>query len=85
LEALVENLQRKKVTKVEIVGYSDDIGTQSYNLQLSEQRAKKVAVFLLTRDIAVDDIHIEGKGTIVNDRSRAYNRRVDIKITIREQ
>ena len=85
LEALVENLQSKKVLKVEIVGYSDDIGTQSYNLQLSEQRAKKVAVFLLTRDISVDDIHIEGKGTIVNDKSRAYNRRVDIKITIREE
>ena len=85
LEALVENLQNKKVNKVEIVGYSDDIGTQSYNLQLSEQRAKKVAVFLLSRNIAVDDIHIEGKGTIINDKSRAYNRRVDIKITITEQ
>lgn len=85
LEGLVENLQSKKVRKVEIVGYSDDIGTQSYNLQLSEQRAKKVAVFLLSRNISVDDIHIEGKGTIVNDKSRAYNRRVDIKITITEE
>ena len=52
---------------------------------ISEQRAKKVAVFLLSRNIAVDDIHIEGKGTIINDKSRAYNRRVDIKITITEQ
>lgn len=85
LEGLVENLQSKKVRKVEIVGYSDDIGTQSYNLQLSEQRAKKVAVFLLSRDVSVDDIHIEGKGTIVNDKSRAFNRRVDIKITIMEE
>lgn len=85
LEALVENLQSKKVKKVEIVGYSDDIGTQSYNLQLSEQRAKKVAVFLLGRNIAVDDIHIEGKGSLINDKSRAFNRRVDIKITITEE
>mgnify|MGYP000061167920 CR=1 FL=1 len=85
LEGLVENLSSKKVRKVEIVGYSDDIGTQSYNLQLSEQRAKKVAVFLLSRNVSVDDIHIEGKGTIVNDKSRAFNRRVDIKITIAEE
>lgn len=82
LEALVENLKAKEVKTVEIVGYSDDIGTQSYNLALSEQRAKKVAVFLLSRGIEVDDIHIEGKGTIVNDRTRAFNRRVDIKITL---
>lgn len=82
LEALVENLKSKRIKMVEIVGYSDDIGAQSYNLELSEQRAKKVAVFLLSRAIAVDDIHIEGKGTLMNDRTRAYNRRVDIKITL---
>jgi outer membrane protein OmpA-like peptidoglycan-associated protein len=82
LEALVENLNDKRIKSVEIVGYSDDIGAQSYNLELSEQRAKKVAVFLLTREVSVNDIHIEGKGTLMNDKTRAYNRRVDIKITL---
>lgn len=84
LEDLLLELEKVKVLKVEIVGYADDIGAQSYNLQLSEERAKNVAVFLLSRSISVDDIHIEGKGTVTNDRERAYNRRVDIKITVKD-
>jgi flagellar motor protein MotB/tetratricopeptide (TPR) repeat protein len=84
LEDLLTDLEKVKVLKVEIVGYADDIGAQSYNLQLSEERAKNVAVFLLSRSVAVNDIHIEGKGTVTNDKERAYNRRVDIKITVKE-
>ncbi|MEL7222080.1 MAG: OmpA family protein, partial [Bacteroidota bacterium] len=84
LEDLLLELDNLNVLKVEIVGYADDIGAQSYNLQLSEERAKNVAVFLLSRSVSVDDIHIEGKGTVTNDKERAYNRRVDIKITVKE-
>lgn len=84
LEALVESLQKLKVIKVEIIGYADDIGKSTYNLQLSEERAKNAAVFLLTRSVPVNDIHIEGKGSIVNDGERSLNRRVDIRVTVLE-
>lgn len=84
LEALVASLQQLKVVKVEIIGYADDIGKATYNLQLSEERAKNTAVFLLTRSISVNDIHIQGKGSVVNDRERSQNRRVDIRITVLE-
>lgn len=82
--ALVASLEGRNIQRVEIVGFSDDIGAQTYNLQLSEDRAKHVAVFLLNRAIDVDDIHIEGKGTVQNDRPREENRRVEIKITLIE-
>lgn len=85
IDRLVEltlSIQGNKVIRVEIIGFADDIGTKSYNLQLSEDRAKHVAVFLLNRNIEVNDIHIEGKGTIFNDKDRTLNRRVDIKITL---
>lgn len=84
LEALVASLQQLKVLKVEIIGYADDIGKATYNLQLSEDRAKNTAVFLLTRNVPVNDIHIEGKGSVVNDKERSQNRRVDIRITVLE-
>ncbi len=84
LMELISNIEGNKIIKVEIIGFADDIGKQSYNLQLSEDRAKHAAVFLLNRSIKVDDIHIEGKGTIFNDKERALNRRVDIKITLVE-
>jgi outer membrane protein OmpA-like peptidoglycan-associated protein len=84
LAELTAALADRNIMRVEIVGFADDIGTQTYNLQLSEDRAKHVAVFLLSRGIAVDDIHIEGKGTVLNDRRREENRRVEIKITLEE-
>jgi flagellar motor protein MotB/tetratricopeptide (TPR) repeat protein len=84
LEALVESLYGRTIVKLEIIGYADDIGAQTYNLQLSEDRAKQVAVFLLGRRIGVDDIHIEGKGTVTNERERSQNRRVDIRVTLME-
>lgn len=84
LEELVELIKDKNIERIEIVGFADDIGAHSYNLQLSEDRAKHVAVFLLNRNIEVDDIHIEGKGTITQDKKRELNRRVDIKISIKE-
>jgi outer membrane protein OmpA-like peptidoglycan-associated protein/tetratricopeptide (TPR) repeat protein len=84
LTQLTESLSDRNIKRVEIVGFADDIGAQSYNLQLSEDRAKHVAVFLLTRGISVDDIHIEGKGTVINERRREENRRVEINITLSE-
>ncbi|RME93172.1 MAG: tetratricopeptide repeat protein [Bacteroidetes bacterium] len=84
MAALAESLEGRNIKRVEIVGFADDIGASTYNLQLSEDRAKHVAVFLLTRGIAVDDIHIEGKGTVLNERRREENRRVEIKITLIE-
>lgn len=86
LEALVESLQEREVIRVEIVGYADDIGTNAYNLQLSEDRAKHTAVFLLSRSIEIDDIHIQGKGSITTDEEpKSRNRRVDIRITVQQE
>ncbi|MEZ4988246.1 MAG: OmpA family protein [Saprospiraceae bacterium] len=84
LEALVQSLSSLRVIKVEIIGYADDIGSSVYNLQLSEDRAKNVAIFLLNRSVPVDDIHIKGKGSLVNDKEKSMNRRVDIQVTVLE-
>ena len=86
LEALVESLNERELARVEIIGYADDIGTDAYNLQLSEERAKHTAVFLLSHGIEIDDIHIQGKGSITTEEEpKSRSRRVDIRVTILER
>lgn len=46
----------------EVVGYTDRIGSDQYNLKLSEARAKTVADFLSSQGIAASSIHTFGRG-----------------------
>lgn len=84
LEDFVQGLKGKNVQRVEIIGFSDDIGTEIYNLKLSEERAKQIALLLMDNGIMVDQIYIEGKGEIKNDKPKELNRKVDVKVTIWE-
>ncbi|MFC5706127.1 porin OmpA [Aeromonas eucrenophila] len=45
-----------------VVGYSDRIGSEAYNQQLSEARARTVADFLVSKGLATSKIAIEGRG-----------------------
>lgn len=84
LAEFTANLKSKDVVRVNIVGFADDIGADLYNLRLSEERAKQVAVFLLQNQITVDQIFIEGRGEVRNAGPREKNRRVDIRVVIVE-
>ncbi len=53
LNALAKNLRSKKVASVRIVGFADQIGTESYNLRLSQKRANAVAAYLRGKGIKV--------------------------------
>lgn len=84
LEAFVQPLKEKEIEFVEVYGYADNVGKDTYNLQLSEERAKKVALAILGNKIIVDKIYLEGKGELENDNPRELNRRVEIKIVTKE-
>ena len=87
-EALKHNPQ---VEKVRIAGYTDRIGTASYNKRLSEVRANAVKNYLVARGVAGDRIMAVGKGKAdpvvqCDDKDRAAlvrclepNRRVEIE------
>ena len=78
-------LLEKNITRVEIIGYADDIGPDTYNLKLSEERAKRLALFLMDeKSLEVDQIYLEGRGEIKDDRPKDLNRKVDIKIYTQE-
>lgn len=73
-------------TIVEVQGHTDSTGSDSYNLQLSEDRAHSVGDYLLARGLSQRVITTglgENSPIASNDTEdgRAQNRRVEVKIS----
>jgi outer membrane protein OmpA-like peptidoglycan-associated protein len=72
---------------IEVEGYADERGEESYNQKLSEARARSVRDLLVKWGISPDRLSWVGFGTsnprAANKTYRAYkeNRRVEFKIT----
>ena len=45
-----------------VIGYTDRIGSDSYNQKLSEQRAQTVANYLVGKGIPASKVNVEGRG-----------------------
>lgn len=79
-------LMALKGYSVAVYGYTDDIGTQTYNLQLSQRRAEAVRDFLVQAGISPKITSAKGFGKSDprvpgdSDQARAANRRVEIGI-----
>ncbi len=80
----IEKVKNKNIQNVDIIGYADDIGNDSYNLTLSEERAKTIALLLIDHEMIVDKIYLEGKGEIKDGKPKIKNRRVDLKVVLLE-
>jgi len=71
---------------IAVYGYTDDVGTQTYNLQLSERRAEAVRDFLVQAGISPTIMSTKGFGKSDprvpgdSEQARAANRRVEIGI-----
>ncbi|MBU3657577.1 MAG: OmpA family protein [Rhodocyclaceae bacterium] len=62
LDNVVEQAKALKVEVIVAVGYTDRIGSDAYNLKLSQHRANSVKAYLVTKGIPADKIYTEGKG-----------------------
>ena len=74
-----------KMTKIVIVGHTDQIGTSGFNYDLSIRRANTIAVFLISLKIPLNILSpLEGFGKDklitpnLDEEARSYNRRVEI-------
>lgn len=85
----VQNIDSTQVEKIEIFGYTDDRGKDSYNMILSQKRADAVKNLLMQNGVMNKImVTIEGKGrVIINDdldehlpEARSKNRRVDVVV-----
>jgi outer membrane protein OmpA-like peptidoglycan-associated protein len=86
LNELLDFLIQDPDIKIDIMGHTDDIGSESYNLTLSKNRAKSVYKWLTDRGIAMERLTYKGFGKNqplyrTDDLElKAFNRRVEIMI-----
>jgi outer membrane protein OmpA-like peptidoglycan-associated protein len=86
LNRLLSFMERNSNLKIEIVAHTDDIGSNEYNLRLSNKRAESVVKFLINSGISKSRVQSKGYGEMQpiapndSDENRAKNRRVEIKI-----
>ena len=71
---------------IEIVGHTDDVGDDAYNMDLSEQRAAAVSQYLIEAGVDASKIVAVGAGesqpitTNTTEQGRAENRRVEVLV-----
>lgn len=86
LDKIAELLSKYDRTLLHVVGYTDSTGTETYNIDLSNERARSVAMYLQTEGVDVRRIRTEGRGESepraanTTAANRALNRRVEIFI-----
>src|SRR5690606_24937259 len=91
LRTLAENLQEYPNTDLVIVGHTDAVGSDEYNLGLSRRRANSAAQYLRSQGVAADRITTVGKGESEpiadnsTDYGRQQNRRVEVAIYASEE
>jgi OOP family OmpA-OmpF porin len=84
LDEIVRILKENKNLKIEIQGYTDNVGTEEYNQKLSEKRASAVMEYFSKKGIQKARLSIKGYGSTKpiapNDtlEGRAKNRRVEL-------
>jgi outer membrane protein OmpA-like peptidoglycan-associated protein len=90
LEKIEKKFHQRPGAKIDIRGYTDDIGDSTYNVRLSERRALAVKEELVRREIPASRISVKGFGpahplmTNALPEGRMMNRRVEVEITYRE-
>jgi outer membrane protein OmpA-like peptidoglycan-associated protein len=86
LDNVASTLNEYNQTVIEVAGHTDSVGSDSYNQQLSVQRANSVAAYLSSKGIMQQRMITVGAGetrpVASNDTEagRAQNRRVEITI-----
>lgn len=86
LDGLVSFMEENKDVRILIGGHTDNVGSEAYNQELSENRAKSVYNYLVNHGISADRLQYKGFGlnqpVASNDteEGRAKNRRTEITI-----
>ena len=86
LNRMVTLMNEKATLQVEIAGHTDPIGTEEYNMGLSERRARSVGKYLIEKGVEKGRITIVffGESKLIDESNtgtgNAKNRRVEFKI-----
>jgi OOP family OmpA-OmpF porin len=73
-----------------VIGYTDPIGTDKYNMGLSEKRAKSVKAALVKAGVPENKIKLEARGEtnlvkagVKDIKDNAPNRRAEVEVTVK--
>ena len=86
LDKLIKLLNQNQKMKIEIGGHTDNVGTEKYNQNLSENRAKAVYEYLINNGIGENRLTYKGYGigkpidTNETETGKANNRRTEFKV-----
>ncbi|MGB3179878.1 MAG: OmpA family protein [Cyclobacteriaceae bacterium] len=86
LNRLSELLKENDDLSIRIIGHTDNVGSDDYNLRLSRERAAAIRDYLVSNGISDDRLSVEGKGESSpvasnnSDSGRKQNRRVEFVI-----
>lgn len=84
LKELADIVMSHSDLRIKIIGHTDAVGSDEYNIGLSKRRAEAIKEFLVKQGLKADRIEIEYKGetqpieTNTTDEGKAQNRRVDV-------
>lgn len=95
LDEFVASLKGTQYDSIDVIGHADRIGSENYNLNLSQRRANAVKAYLVRQGIPAGKINSEGRGesepvtgnTCGGERGKALiaclepDRRVDVSVT----
>ncbi|HKW47315.1 MAG TPA: OmpA family protein [Gemmatimonadaceae bacterium] len=91
LNNLANSLSKFGDSKLLLVGHTDNVGSDSYNLDLSRRRASAVGSYLISRGVPNARMSTSGRGETEpvapndTDADRQKNRRVEVAITAGDQ
>jgi len=86
LDRVIKLFDEKSIQGVEISGHTCDLGSEEYNLKLSERRAQAIKDYLTSAGADPDSIKVNSFGETsplvpnTSEENRKKNRRVEIKI-----
>ncbi|MDG2307835.1 MAG: OmpA family protein [Candidatus Binatia bacterium] len=86
LNAAIDVLKAEPGINVSVQGYTDSIGSDAYNLKLSQRRAESVTRYMVTGGVSATRLTAVGFGesdpvaTNETEDGRAQNRRVELRV-----
>jgi outer membrane protein OmpA-like peptidoglycan-associated protein len=87
LAVVLQALKEQPGLNVLVVGHTDSVGSDAYNMGLSQRRAESVATYLVQNGVPRQSIKTEWHGesqpvaSNANAEGRAQNRRVEITLS----
>lgn len=86
LNSALEVIRDNPSVQLDLVGHTDSLGSETYNLGLSERRARAAREYLVSRGVSAERLRAIGRGEAEpiasndTDSGRARNRRVELVV-----